>query len=222
MKEQNVIVNWGLMLFAVAIVVINAALSFAFGYQYLGQAFGISGWLAPIVGGLYAILVADLAFLIWFWAYRRVAETGTQRSLSKVIGGFSLALSIAMSVNQLAVNSYGLVDLSAYHAGVGFVALTAMILVTALHIIGLAIFVLADADEKMKSKAIDIRATLIDETVMGVEATMDDIRNDVVKELQNKVRRDVLFQMGQLPSENGSGSKSRFQRNSKKAEAKAK
>ena len=196
MHKQNVIVRWLLLLFAVSIVMINAGLSYAFGHSYLGSAFSVDGWLSAIIGGLYAVLVADVAFLVWFWSYRRIANTVAQRSLSLVIGSIALGLSIAMSINQLAVNSYGLVDLSAYHDAVGLVALTVVIITTALHIAGLAVFSLTDAEEMTKNKSIDIRARLVGESLDGVEKSMDAIRTEVVAELQNTVRRDVLMELG--------------------------
>lgn len=198
MKDQ-VLVRWCLLLFAVAIVCVNGLLSFAFGFAYLGAAFGLGGWLSSVVGGVFAVLVADVAFLVWFWSYRRIANTIAQRSLSLVVGGVSLGLSIAMSVNQLAVNSYGLVDLSAYHERVGFVALTVVIVVTALHIAALAVFSLADAGELAINRSIDIRARLVEESLAGVERSLDGVRADLVRELQDQVRRDVVAGLGLPP-----------------------
>ncbi len=190
------VVNWALAGFSIAVILINAALSYAFGRIYLGAAFGIQGWMGSIVGGLYAVLVADVAFLVWFWAYKRTADTRNQRSMSLLFGCMALGLSIAMSVNQLAVHSYGLVDLTAYHDSVGLLALTVVIVVTAVHIAGSAAFNLSDAAESVKGKSADIRAKLVDESLQGVESSMDDIRVEVVRELQKQMRRDVLMEMG--------------------------
>lgn len=218
MKNQSYVVRWLLLMFATLIVVVNATLSFAFGYDYLGPAFGISGWLSPVIGGVYAVLVADVAFLVWFWVYRRLAETLVQRSISMVIGVMALVLSVAMSVNQLAVNSYNLVDLSDYHRGVGLIALTIIIGITAAHIISLCAFELFDQEERSRSTKIQIQARLMEESIQTAEAQLDDVRSAIVQTIQGEIRRGVLADLGMLeerrPAPNGAA---RFQQQTRPA-----
>lgn len=193
---KNNLVRWLFDVFSVAIVAVNAMLSFAFGYTYLGNAFGLGGFVSQYVGGLYALLVADVAFIVWFWVWRRESETKVQRDLALGVGVVSLVLSVAMSVNQLAVNSYGLVDLSAYHSAVGLVALTVVIIVTTIHIIGAATFRMASRDETLKSTSMNIKARLTDESMAGVEQTLDSMRQDIISKIQESMRRDVLVDLG--------------------------
>jgi hypothetical protein len=189
-------VSWLLGGFSVVIVVINAALSFAFGASYLGAAFSVDGWLQPVIGGLYALLIADVAFVVWFWSYRRIAETQQQRQLSLAVAVLALSVSVAMTITQLSANAFGLVDLSDYQESVGLVALVLMIAVTAALIVSVAAFALMTRSEQVKTRTMNHKALLLQESMDAMDASMLQLKDQMVIELSERLRGELIAELG--------------------------
>jgi hypothetical protein len=187
--------RWGFKLFGLALIVINAALTFAFGYSYLGAAFG-QGPIADYMGAFYALLLFDFGYLAWFFVYIRAAESTGQRSIAIGLTVFSLLGSLAATLQQLATNATALVDLREYHEAVGYVALGAMLLMTAGHIVSTAAYFLLDPREKVKQRMAEIKATLLDDSLDKAEKQIQIDQDQLIQHMSEDVRLDILDQLG--------------------------
>jgi hypothetical protein len=197
------IVKWLLMMFMSVMLVANAGLSYAFGSNYLGKAFGLAGILVSPVGGLYALLIADIAYVVWFVVYMKLGETTVQRAVALGMMVVCLALSIMFTVNQLSVHSFDLVDLRAYHDSIGLAALILMIVVTVLIIVSLAVFALFSREESVRRKAMKIQSEVIDDAMDAAENELDGLKASLTDQVVGNVESDVVRIMGYKPGVNG-------------------
>jgi len=198
MKHQAHWVKWGFAIFGALLVLINAALTAAFGAAYLGTAFG-TGDMTSWLGAAYALLIFDLGYIAWFYTFIRTAESTGQRALSLGLAIFSLLGSLSATLQQLATNATTLVDLTAYHDTVGVVALGAMLLMTTAHIISTAAYILLDPKEQVKQVMAGVKANALSDalTAAGKQLAID---NEIIVEtFAADVRADILAIMGFTP-----------------------
>jgi hypothetical protein len=211
------VAKWFFKFFVLILVGINAALTFSFGYTYLGAAFG-TGVAADYGGAVYALIIFDVAYLVWFLVFSRDAESVGQRAAAGLLAGVSLLGSIIATLNQLALNSFGLVDLSGYHETIGLLALIAMLAITAGHIIGMAAYALMapgewqlqtaineaaeDASEngrvrqQVREKAKSIRESVTNQALSQLEARVQVDTDLLVHHMADRMRRQLLSEFG--------------------------
>lgn len=198
MKNQKpILISFLFGAFTVALLLVNAALTAAFSFTYLPAAFGDpNGAFAPYLAAVYGLLLMDIGFIAWFSVFKRMAETKTQRAVSILMAVLSLAASIMATLTQLAISSFGLVDLTAYHDGIGMTALILMLVATAAHIIAFAVFQLKGADEEIRQKTVDLKADMLKDSLDQLENRVSDDAGIIVETLAHFMRREVLAQMG--------------------------
>jgi hypothetical protein len=198
MKNQKpILISFLFGAFTVALLLVNAALTAAFSFTYLPAAFGDpNGAFAPYLAAVYGLLLMDIGFIAWFSVFKRMAETKTQRAVSILMAVLSLAASIMATLTQLAISSFGLVDLTAYHDGIGMTALILMLVATAAHIIAFAVFQLKGADEEIRQKSVDLKAEMLTTSLTKLEDRVKKDADIIVDTLSHFMRREVLAQMG--------------------------
>ncbi|HSH05992.1 MAG TPA: hypothetical protein VLL52_25980 [Anaerolineae bacterium] len=194
-KKTSYWTRWGFTVFGGLLVIINAALTFAFGYTYLGAAFG-TGVVAAYAGAFYTLLLFDIGYLSWFWTFVRTAESTSQRALALGMAIFSLIGSLAATLQQLATNATALVDLSAYHQTVGMIALGTMLFMTTTHIIATAAYVLLDPRERVKQVMAAARATALDDSLAVAEKMIALDHKEMIDIMSANVRSDILASLG--------------------------
>lgn len=195
--SKSPMVKYAFYIFGALIGGINAALTAVFAYTYLPAAFGNpDGIMAQFAAAFYGLLIMDIAYLAWFYVYLRLAESKEQRGLSITMAVLSLAASIMATVTQLATNSFGLVDLSAYTENVGLISMAIMILVTALHIICFAAYTLTDPDESVKTMMTNTNAELLKDALSEAEARVKQDKSILVDAIAAKMRGNMLGQIG--------------------------
>ena len=187
--------RWGFAFFGGLLILINGALTFAFGYSYLGTAFG-AGSLAFYAGAFYALLLFDAGYLSWFYTFIRTAESTGQRALALGMAVFSLMGSLAATLQQLATNATALVDLTEYHQAVGMVALGAMLFMTAAHIIATASYLLLDPRERVKQVMAGVRANALDDSLTAAEKLIALDHKEMIDIMSADVRADILAAIG--------------------------
>lgn len=187
--------RWGFTIFGGLLILINSALTFAFGFTYMGTAFG-TGDLAFYAGAFYALLLFDAGYICWFYTFIRTAESTGQRALALGMAIFSLMGSLSATLQQLATNATALVDLTAYHQAVGTVALGTMLFMTAGHIIATAGYLLLDPRERVKQVMAGIRANALDDslTTAGKLIALD--HKEIIDAMSADVRADILAALG--------------------------
>ncbi|PJF23587.1 MAG: hypothetical protein CUN56_00040 [Phototrophicales bacterium] len=196
-RNVSPLAKWGLKIFGIFVVAINAALTYVFSSTYLPAAFGSGvNIITKSLAGVYGLLMMDIGYLTWFAVYLKLADGRNQRSLSLLMAGASLFASIMATVNQLATNSYGLVDLAGYENTVGLIALTVMILITAAHIIASALFVYYDPDENMVNYIMDQAADIMQDVRADVAARMQENKKQYVELLARQGHKYTLDIMG--------------------------
>ena len=195
MNKVNHWPKWAFAIFGGLLVIINAALTFSFGFSYLGRSFG-SGVLSDYVGAFYALLIFDAAYLSWFYTYLRTAESTGQRSLALLMAGFSLVGSLTATLQQLVTNATGLIDLGAYHQAVGLGALAVMVFMTSAHIISTAFYIYLDPREKVRQMRAIARGNALDDSLEGAQRLINIDHSQIVSQMAQEVRADVLGSLG--------------------------
>ena len=195
MNKSNHWPRWAFAIFGGLLVIINAALTFSFGFSYLGRSFGI-GIVSDYVGALYALLIFDAGYLAWFYLYLRTAESTGQRSLAIGMAGFSLIGSLTATLQQLATNATGLVDLGSYHQAVGLVAMLVMLVATAAHVVACAAYLLLDPREKVRQMMAVARGEALEDSLQTAQRMIDIDHSQMVAQMAAVVRADVLGSLG--------------------------
>ncbi|MTB49807.1 hypothetical protein [Lewinella sp. W8] len=137
--------------FAVAMRLLNAALTFAFGYRYGAYIIPTgNATLSAILGGLAFALIFDVAAFGWDAAARRDGISPEQRLKADNMATVSMWASTAISAVQLALTT-PLVDLSAMYDGIGMAALAMSTVLLAAH------FVQAFAYRNLSPESIEAR-----------------------------------------------------------------
>ncbi|MCA9917692.1 MAG: hypothetical protein KC445_07060 [Anaerolineales bacterium] len=199
-SSKSPMIKYAFVIFGILIGSINAVLTAVFSFTYLPAAFGNpNGLLAPYLAAFYGLLIMDVAYLAWFYVYLRLAESKEQRGLSLFMAIASLAASIMATITQLATNSFGLVDLTAYSETVGLIAMGVMIAVTALHIICFASYTLTDPTESVKTKMTNAKADMLQDALAAAESRVKDDKSVLVDLIAADMRRDILHQLGFTP-----------------------
>lgn len=137
--------------FAVAMRLLNAALTFAFGFRYGAYIIPTgNATLSAILGGLAFALIFDVAAFGWDAAARRDGISPEQRLKADNMATVSMWASTAISAVQLALTT-PLVDLSAMYDGIGMAALAMSTVLLAAH------FVQAFAYRNLSPESIEAR-----------------------------------------------------------------
>ncbi|HSH04277.1 MAG TPA: hypothetical protein VLL52_17335 [Anaerolineae bacterium] len=194
-NKQNLWVMVAFGGFSGLLVLINAALTFAFGYTYLGAAFG-DGMLSSYGGGIYTLLLLDAAYVVWFYVFLRLAVSTHQRSLSVGMAGLSLIGSLFATLQQLATNATALVDLTAYHQSVGMAAFVMLLIMTAAHILASASYLLLDPREKVRQMRAVVRGIALEDSLNAAEKMIAFDHQEIVSAMSANVRTDVLASLG--------------------------
>lgn len=196
-NSKSPMITVAFYIFGISIGGINAALTAVFAYTYLPAAFGNpDGLAAQFAAAFYGLLIMDIAYLTWFYVYLRIAESKMQRGLSITMAMLSLGASVMATITQLATNSFGLVDLSAYTETVGLASMVIMIIVTALHIICFAAYTLTDPAESVKTMMTNTNATLLADALAEAEARVQQDKSALVDAIAGKMRGNMLSQIG--------------------------
>ncbi len=196
-SNKSPMVKYAFYIFGILIGGINAALTAVFAYTYLPAAFGNpDGIMAQFAAAFYGLLIMDIAYLAWFYVYLRLAESKEQRGLSVTMAVLSLGGSIMATITQLATNSFGLVDLSAYTENVGLISMVVMIIVTALHIICFAAYTLTDPEESVKTMMTNTNANLLETALAEAKKRVEGDKNILVDAIAARMRGDMLNQIG--------------------------
>jgi hypothetical protein len=196
-SNKSPMIKYAFILFGILIGGINAVLTAVFSFTYLPAAFGNpDGMLAPYLAAFYGLLIMDVAYLAWFYVYLRLAESKEQRGLSVFMAVMSLGASIMATITQLATNSFGLVDLTAYSETVGIIAMVTMIAVTALHIICFAAYTLTDPTESVKTSMTNSKADMLADALSEAEKRVKDDKKILVDLIAGSMRKDMLQQLG--------------------------
>jgi hypothetical protein len=137
--------------FAVAMRLLNAALTFAFGFRYGAYIIPTGhATLSAILGGLAFTLIFDIAAFGWDAAARRDGISPEQRLKADTMATASMWASTAISAVQLALTT-PLVDLSSMYDGIGMAALALSTILLAAH------FVQAFAYRNLAPEAVEAR-----------------------------------------------------------------
>jgi hypothetical protein len=194
-KKTNHWARWAFAIFGGLLIVINAALTFSFGYTYLGRSFG-SGLMSDYAGAFYAILIFDAAYLAWFYTFLRTAESTGQRSLAVGMAGFSLLGSLSATLQQLATNANDLVDLSAYHQTVGLIALMIMLFMTAAHVLAMAGYFLMSPQERVRQTMAQARGQALEDGLETATRMVNLDYDEIVGMMALKIRTNILDDLG--------------------------
>lgn len=194
-KNKSHWARWAFAIFGGLLIVINAALTFSFGYTYLGRSFG-SGMMSDYAGAFYAILIFDAAYLAWFYTFLRTAESTGQRSLAVGMAGFSLLGSLSATLQQLATNANDLVDLSAYHQTVGLIALMIMLFMTAAHVLACAGYLLMSPQERVRQTMAQARGQALEDGLETATRMVNLDYEDIVGMMAIKIRTNILSDLG--------------------------
>ena len=193
--KKSPTVVWLFSAVVIVLTIINAALTWQFGSLYFAAAFSI-GVLGTFMAGFYSLLIFDVAYITWFYTYLRGSHGKWQRALSLLMAILALGGSIMATVNQLVVNSFGLVDLTEYQDAVGFVALGTMIVITALHIIAFAGFILLDPKERVKTEGANILSEVIEDALLEMRNRLNADKTVLVDQISADYRVEMLTALG--------------------------
>ena len=98
--EQNAGRSLGKTIFFYAIILAGIALTFMFGYNYVGSAVGNA-----VVGGLFSLLLFDVGAIGWSNIRRNRGLSSNQQSTANVMMWFSAVSAVVVSVIQLVLGS---------------------------------------------------------------------------------------------------------------------
>jgi hypothetical protein len=196
-RNNSPAIRWGFLIFIAVLGSINALLTYQFGTTFLVSAFGRDGgMLASYAAGIYALIIFDVAFVCWFWVYRRLAESKEQRAIALIMSIAALTGSILATIVQLANGAFGLVDLSAYMNTIGFVAMAGMIAITAGHIVSISVFALTSPEEKTIQTAVKLKSQALQLALSEASNRVNRDMSVVGDILASEVRADVLRHLG--------------------------
>ena len=194
-SSKSPIIAWGFTITGGILAIVNAALTFSFGSTYFSSAFG-TGVMASYLAGAYALLIFDIGYLSWFAVHLRTAHGRPQRALSLAMAILSLLGSIMATVTMLTLNSANLIDLSAYDSGIGIIALLAMILATAAHIIAGAGFILSDPRERVKTEGANVLSDVIEDSLREMRVRLNADKDILIDHISADYRAEMLTALG--------------------------
>lgn len=195
MLKTGIKISFGL--FVVILQTVNMWLTAQFGYTYISQAFG-ENVASGILGSLYMILIADVAAIIWFFVFMKASESVVQRVISLGMAFLALGFSIMATLVQLVTNATSLVELpTAITSAVGLVALVFMLVLTASHIVSIAVYTLTNPEEFTRQWAMNLKAQVIDESLKTArKQIINEDKRFLVDHIREEVRGQVLEELG--------------------------
>lgn len=138
--------------FGFVILLVNAALTFLFGYTFCGDALGSAFW-----GGVMCTLFFDLAALAWYTARRHRGLSSEQRALANVLSVTTIVSSTLVSVIQVMM-SIRVVDLTSWHDPIGIFGVALVTLMAGANFIGLFAFQYFATAERAMEQAEELQA----------------------------------------------------------------
>lgn len=195
-SSSSAIARGALVLFAITVVVVNAAVTWQFGSYYLNSAFGIQrGELASIAGGAYALLFLDVASLVWLFAYMRLAETSTQRGLALSGAAIAFGGSLLATAYMLAQGTAGV--LATYADAVSTASQLAMIAIVVIHAIALTIYTLKSRAEAVTQTQInaasEATARALSQAETNVQNMVPRLANDISAAIEAQILSSLNF-----------------------------
>ena len=181
--------------FGVLVLIVNAAVTWQFGTYFLDTAFGIQNpdW-AGVAGGGYAILFLDIAALVWFLTYVRLAETPEQRGLSLAGAVIAFVGSLAATAYMLAQGTVGM--LNTYAEDVSTASQFLMILIVLVHAVFLAVYMLKSRDEAVNQTAINASASATASALSSAEKRVQDMVPQLGAEIADALEAGILSNLG--------------------------
>jgi hypothetical protein len=194
-SNGSIIARGAFFLFALAVIIVNAAVTWQFGTAFLAGAFGIRDpFTAAMFGGAYAILMLDVAALVWLLVYMRAAETTAQRAIAIVTAAVSFFGSLVATGYMLAANTAGI--LATHAAAVGSVAQIAMIAIVCMHAILATFYLLKARDESVLQATIDAKTSAIGTAVTQAKSDVQNMVPTLAAMMSDVLKVQILSEMG--------------------------
>ena len=194
-SSSSAIARGALILFAITVVVVNAAVSWQFGSFYLYSAFGIQrAELASIAGGAYALLFLDVASLVWLFAYMRLAETSTQRGLALSGAAIAFGGSLLATAYMLAQGTAGV--LATYADAVSTAAQLAMIVIVVIHAVFLTIYTLKSRQEAVTQTQINAASSATASALSQAESNVQNMVPQLANDISAAIEAQILSSLG--------------------------
>ncbi|MEM9526642.1 MAG: hypothetical protein AAGA31_08545 [Bacteroidota bacterium] len=173
--------------FQLAMRIINAALTFAFGYTFGGDFFptGHPG-LSAAIGGVAFTAIYDYGAYGWDAAGKRSGLALRQMNIALKMSQTSMYSSTLLSVAFLMLTT-SLVDLSSIHDTIGLVSVLGTGVLLALHFVQIFAYRRAEAQEAEAKQQAELRANLI--------AFYANQRKDLMDKVQAKVKTKMIAKL---------------------------
>lgn len=206
MNIKKIQANWQLKSFFGLILTINALLTFSFGFNFGGSLTPVPSQMASnFLDGIIYFVFFDYAAARWFKA-KTEAKSNEQRATADFLMRLSLYTSILFSAIQL-IYTTPLLNIGAYTAYIGYVAVGATLLVVGGHFYGLydylandPDFVKADQDGAQQARLASARAKAMTKAIEAsaekVEAIMGENRETIAQIMADQSVLDVAAAMG--------------------------
>jgi hypothetical protein len=195
--SQTSIAKGSFGVFGLLLIVINLAVTYQFGNYFLDSAFGIqNAAVASIVGGLYAVLFLDVAYLVWLGLYLRGGEqTTNQRAIAGVGALVGFIGSLMATLYMLIQGTSG--SLAVYANSIETVAQVVMIVVVAVNIILAIAYVLSSRDERVKQTAIASSSSATEKALAmattNVDAMIPQLASQISAQIENQIYASLNF-----------------------------
>ena len=185
------------------LTIINAVFTYQFASFFLVNIVSSGGRvtvITPIIAGLLAMAVSDLASLVWRYIYIHSGSM-RQRQISKMMSTVSIIISSVATFAQIVFNSSSLVDLSAYHSFVGVVALFGFGFLIVGHFIAAMYYEVSSNEIRELELMQEQQALISDQALSDMTNYLSEIKNEMAAGLAWQLRNNVIRQNGYDPEQ---------------------
>ena len=182
---------------------INAVFTYQFASFFLVNIVSSGGRITvvtPIIAGLLAMAVSDLASLVWRYIYIHSGSM-RQRQISKLMSTVSIIISSVATFAQIVFNSSSLVDLSAYHSFVGVVALFGFGFLIVGHFIAAMYYEVSSNEIRELELMQEQQALISDQALSDMTHYLSEIKNEMAAGMAWQLRNNVIRQNGYDPEQ---------------------